>query len=118
MRVPLSLAADCTDADALLEMTIARFDDAFFEGDRVGRGVLEVEIGVVDLPFEGRVERGGKTRVVERKTVLKEGEGAVGGAAVRVGRTHDGNLSRGDKTDKVKRSGIGRSGVLRRRPRN
>jgi len=85
VRVSLALFGLGPHADALLEVTAPALDDAFFEGDRVRNGVFEVEVRIVDLALQGRVERAGQTSIVHPVLVSEERNGDLAALITRHG---------------------------------
>ena len=83
MRVSLAFSDLGPHADALLQMAAPALDDAFLEGNRVLNRVLEVEVRIVDLALQGRIERAGQASIVHPVAVPEKRNGTLAGLFTR-----------------------------------
>jgi hypothetical protein len=74
------LAGDGAHTYPLVDVEAARFDDAFVEAPRLGTGILEIEIGVIELMGQDLAESPRQVAFGQRKRSEQQGFGLGQGA--------------------------------------
>ena len=113
VRVALLLAAHRAYAHTLVEVSAAALHDAFFESHGVLHRVLEVQVGVVDLALEGRLERALEMARLEAEAISKEDEGVMR-ALARAFSTHRDVLLVSDGPKRLRCRGCGVESIVQR----